>query len=161
MTHKQNIAKTTNSTKEFTQAELRKTMELLFYAYRDFTGVAGDILDFHKLGRAHHRVIYFVCQYPNMTVSDLLFILKITKQSLNRVLAKLIKDGFILQLTDVLDKRKRLLSLTKKGIMLENIITNAQTDFIASAYLTLSSSEISGFEKTLLRMKTKSGSRKF
>ena len=90
-----------------TEEELRQAMELLFFAYRDFTGEADALLADFGFGRAHHRVIYFVGRHPGMAVSELLGILKITKQSLSRVLGQLIDDGFILQRTDAADLRRR------------------------------------------------------
>ena len=81
-------------------AELRKAMELLFFAYRDFTAEPDSILARYDFGRAHHRVIYFVGADAGMSVSDLLAILKITKQSLSRVLGQLLREGFIEQQTD-------------------------------------------------------------
>ena len=75
--------------------ELRQAMELMFYAYRDFTGEVDDILADYGFGRAHHRVIYFVGRNPEITVSQLLAILKITKQSLSRVLGQLMDEGYI------------------------------------------------------------------
>ena len=68
-----------------TEAELRRGIELMFFAYRDFTGEADDLLAEFGLGRAHHRAVYFYWAHPHMTVSDLLDILSITKQSLSRV----------------------------------------------------------------------------
>ena len=100
-------------------AGLRQAMELLFFAYRDFTGEADALLATFGFGRAHHRVIYFVGRHPGMAVSELLGILKITKQSLSRVLGQLIDDGFILQRTDAADLRRRHLYLTTKGADLE------------------------------------------
>lgn len=79
------------------EEELRQGIELLFYAYRDFTEVADQMLAQYNFGRAHHRVIYFVSRNPGITVSDLLAILKITKQSLSRVLGQLVREGFIEQ----------------------------------------------------------------
>ena len=87
---------------------LRRGIELLFYAYRDFTTEADAILFEIGLGRAHHRVIYFVGKYPGMTVSDLLNILRITKQSLSRVLSCLISEGYVYQQIGKTDKRQRL-----------------------------------------------------
>ena len=77
---------------------LKRGIELLFYAYRDFTNEADAILFELGLGRAHHRVIYFVGKNPGMTVSDLLNILRITKQSLSRVLSRLISECYIYQI---------------------------------------------------------------
>ena len=84
----------------FSDEDLRRAMELLFFAYRDFTAEADALLADFGFGRAHHRVIYFVGRHPGMIVSELLEILKITKQSLSRVLGQLINDGFIHQRTD-------------------------------------------------------------
>src|ERR671923_858975 len=101
------------------EEELRQGIELLFYAYRDFTAEPDAMLASYGFGRAHHRVIYFVGRYPDMSVSDLLGILRITKQSLSRVLSQLIEDGFIRQRSGSRDRRQRLLALTEKGIELE------------------------------------------
>ena len=84
----------------------------MFFAYRDFTGEADQMLSNLGLGRAHHRVIYFVGRQPGMSVSDLLAILKITKQSLSRVLSHLINTGYIQQTQGARDKRQRLLFLS-------------------------------------------------
>ena len=77
--------------------ELRHGIELLYYAYRDFTAEPDAMLARYGFGRAHHRVIYFVGRYPQLTVTELLGILRITKQSLSRVLGQLVRQGFILQ----------------------------------------------------------------
>src|SRR5258708_5572594 len=101
------------------EEELRQGIELLFYAYRDFTAEPDAILAEYAFGRAHHRVIYFVGRHPGMTVSELLGILKITKQSLSRVLSQLVEEGFIVQRAGERDRRQRLLDLTAKGLELE------------------------------------------
>lgn len=90
-------------------------MGLFFFAYRDFTGDADALLDRQGFGRAHHRVLYFVNLRPGMPVADLLDILKITKQSLARVLRQLIDHGYIEQKTGAADRRQRLLYATEKG----------------------------------------------
>ncbi len=90
---------------------LRQGIELLFYAYRDFTAEPDAILAKWGFGRAHHRVIYFVGRNPNITVTELLEILKITKQSLSRVLSTLVEDDFIQQRADPSDRRRKLLTL--------------------------------------------------
>ena len=89
--------------------ELRQGMELVFYAYRDFTAEPDAILAEYGFGRAHHRVIYFVGRNPGITVSDLLDILQITKQSLSRVLSQLVREEFITQRPGTHDRRQRLL----------------------------------------------------
>src|SRR5579863_3106359 len=94
------------------EEELRQAIELLYYAYRDFTAEPDAMLARYGFGRAHHRVIYFVGRHPEMSVTDLLGILRITKQSLSRVLGQLVRQGFIVQHTGKSDRRQRLLSLT-------------------------------------------------
>ncbi len=130
-------------------AGLRQAMELLFFAYRDFTGEADALLADFGFGRAHHRVIYFVGGHPGMTVSELLNILKITKQSLSRVLGQLIKDGFIHQRTDDTDRRRRRLYLTAKGAELERRLTERQSRRIAGAYRRAGAGAIEGFRAVL------------
>ncbi|MHA6297390.1 MarR family winged helix-turn-helix transcriptional regulator [Devosia sp. CAU 1758] len=90
-------------------------MGLFFFAYRDFTGDADALLERQGFGRAHHRVLYFVNLRPGMPVADLLDILKITKQSLARVLRQLIDNGYVEQRTGHADRRQRLLHATDKG----------------------------------------------
>ncbi|MCH9053130.1 MAG: MarR family transcriptional regulator, partial [Proteobacteria bacterium] len=91
------------------EEELRRGIELLFYAYRDFTAEPDAILARYRFGRAHHRVIYFVGRNPGITVSELLGILRITKQSLSRVLRPLVHEGMIVQRKGTRDRRQRLL----------------------------------------------------
>ena len=97
------------------EEELRQGIEMLFYAYRDFTAEADAMLAQYGFGRAHHRVIYFVGRNPGMTVSALLAILKITKQSLSRVLSQLVKKGLITQRQGPRDRRQRLLELPTRS----------------------------------------------
>lgn len=117
-----------------TDDELRQAIELLFFAYRDFTADADEILAQYGFGRAHHRVIYFVGRNPGATVSHLLAILRITKQSLSRVLRQLLYEGFVTQESDRDDGRKRLLYLTDRGRELEATLTSLQSRRIARAY---------------------------
>jgi DNA-binding MarR family transcriptional regulator len=132
------------------EESLRQAIEMLFFAYRDFTSGPDKILTEYGFGRAHHRAIYFVGRNSGLTVSALLDILKITKQSLNRVLSQLIREGFIEQTQGSLDRRQRLLSLTKKGTMLEERLTENQSHRIAGAYKTAGTSSVDGFRKVLL-----------
>jgi DNA-binding MarR family transcriptional regulator len=90
-------------------------IELLFFAYRDFVGDADEMLAQFGFGRAHHRVLHFVNRNPGMKVAELLDILKITKQSLGRVLKQLIDEGYVVQKEGAKDRRHRLLSVTDKG----------------------------------------------
>src|SRR5262252_6214914 len=90
-------------------------IELLFFAYRDFVGDADEILAKFAFGRAHHRVLHFINRNPGMKVAELLDILKITKQSLGRVLKQLIDEGYVEQKEGAKDRRQRLLYVTMKG----------------------------------------------
>ncbi len=128
---------------------LRQAIELLFFAYRDFTGEADDILAQFGFGRAHHRVIYFVGRNSGITVNQLLAILKITKQSLSRVLSQLIEEGFVEQKTDDCDRRRRLMTLTEKGTALEAMLTDAQSRRIAGAFAESGADAINGFRLIL------------
>jgi DNA-binding MarR family transcriptional regulator len=130
--------------------ELRQGMELLFYAYRDFTAEPDAMLARHGFGRAHHRVIYFVGRNSGITVSELLGILRITKQSLSRVLRQLVRDGFITQRPGTRDRRQRLLDLTPKGVELERQLSQNQRDRLARAYRQAGAEAVEGFRKCLL-----------
>lgn len=90
-------------------------IELLFFAYRDFVSEPDKILTAYGFGRAHHRVIHFVGRHPGICVAELLDILRITKQSLGRVLRQLIDTGHVLQVSGQSDRRQRLLFLTPRG----------------------------------------------
>ncbi len=131
------------------EEELRRGIELLFYAYRDFTAEPDAILAKYKFGRAHHRAIYFVGRHPGTTVSELLAILRITKQSLSRVLGQLVSEGFITQRKGTRDRRQRLLYLTDKGIDLERQLTATQRARIARAYREAGAQAVEGYRKVL------------
>ena len=141
--------------------ELRQGIELIFYAYRDFTSEPDAILSQYGLGRAHHRVIYFVGRNPGINVSELLSILRITKQSLSRVLSKLILEGFITQKSGVQDRRRRLLSLTIKGEELERRLTLNQRERVAKAYREAGADAVEGYKKVLLGIINTVDHRKF
>ncbi|MDP7600661.1 MAG: MarR family transcriptional regulator [Rhodospirillales bacterium] len=136
----------------YSDAELRDAMELLFFSYRDFIGEPDAILNDYDFGRAHHRVIHFVGRNPDITVSDLLGILKITKQSLSRVLSQLIREDFISQEHGPTDRRQRLLSLTEKGYALEEKLSTHQRTRIAEAFKAAGSEAVGGFYQVLLNM---------
>jgi len=130
--------------------ELRQGIELLFYAYRDFTSEPDAILAQYGFGRAHHRVIYFVGRHPEMTVTELLGILKITKQSLSRVLSQLVVQGFVKQRAGERDRRQRLLELTAKGTELERLLSETQRARVANAYREAGAQAVEGFRKVML-----------
>jgi DNA-binding MarR family transcriptional regulator len=104
-----------NSAPPLTDTESMALIELLFFAYRDFVADADEILEPLGFGRAHHRVLHFVARDPGMTVTQLLDILRITKQSLSRVLRDLLEQGYVMQKEGTEDRRQRLLFLTAKG----------------------------------------------
>jgi DNA-binding MarR family transcriptional regulator len=108
-------------------------IELLFFAYRDFVGDADHVLEAFGFGRAHHRVIHFVHRYPGLKVADLLEVLRITKQSLGRVLKQLLDEGYIVQKAGDNDRRQRLLFATAKGEALVAKLAGLQTDRINRA----------------------------
>jgi DNA-binding MarR family transcriptional regulator len=108
-------------------------IELLFFAYRDFVGDADNELETFGFGRAHHRVLHFVHRYPGLKVADLLDVLRITKQSLGRVLKQLLDEGYIIQRTGNNDRRQRLLYATPKGEALVAKLAGLQTDRINRA----------------------------
>ena len=116
------------------QTDLRwDIIELLFFAYRDFVGDADTELEAFGFGRAHHRVLHFVHRYPGLKVADLLDVLRITKQSLGRVLKQLLDEDYIVQRTGNNDRRQRLLYATAKGEALVGKLAGLQTDRINRA----------------------------
>jgi DNA-binding MarR family transcriptional regulator len=143
------------------EEELRQAIELLFFAYRDFTAEPDAILAKWKFGRAHHRVIYFVGRHPQISVTELLGILKITKQSLSRVLGQLVKDGYIVQRPGLRDRRQRLLELTERGKELEGQLSETQRALIARAYRAAGGGSVDGFRKVLLGMINDDDRRRF
>ena len=131
------------------EEELRRGIEMMFFAYRDFTGEADSILAEQGMGRAHHRAIYFIGRNPGITVSELLAILKITKQSLSRVLSALVETGHVVQHTGPEDRRQRLLYLTESGSLLETRLTEVQGRRFAKAYREAGMSAVEGFHRVL------------
>jgi len=132
--------------------EVRQGIELLFFAYRDFTAEPDAILARYAFGRAHHRVIHFVGRHPQMTVGELLGILRITKQSLSRVLGQLVRQGFIVQRPGARDRRQRLLELTFKGRELERQLSEPQRLRVANAYRQVGARAVEGFRKVLFEI---------
>ncbi|MEA4837577.1 MAG: MarR family transcriptional regulator [Rhodospirillaceae bacterium] len=140
---------------------LRQAIELLYFVYRDFTAEPDSILARYDFGRAHHRVIYFVGRNPGTSVSELLAMLRITKQSLSRVLGHLVRDGFITQRTGQDDRRRRLLELTPAGIELEKRLTEKQRAWIARAFHEAGSDSVSGFLAVMMRLIGEADRRRF
>lgn len=134
------------------EEELRRGIELMYFAYRDFTRDPDEILATSSFGRAHHRVLYFVGRNPGTTVSGLLKLLRITKQSLSRVLGQLVDDGYIIQKTGEEDRRQRLLHLTEKGKAFEKQLFATQRNRVAEAYKKAGPDAVAGFWEVLLNI---------
>jgi DNA-binding MarR family transcriptional regulator len=135
-----------------TDEQLRQGIELLFFAYRDFTGDADRILEEFGYGRAHHRALHFIARRPGLTVQGLLDILRVTKQSLNRVLRQLIADDMVASRVGRQDRRQRLLTLTEKGATLEARLSEAQRARVRRAYSEAGPDAVAGFRRVLERM---------
>jgi DNA-binding MarR family transcriptional regulator len=127
-------------------------IELLFFAYRDFVADADDVLAGYGFGRAHHRVLHFVYRHPGMKVADLLDILRITKQSLGRVLKQLIDQEFVEQKEGANDRRQRLLFVTAKGEALALQLAGLQTTRIDRALADLGPGSREAARRFLLAM---------
>jgi DNA-binding MarR family transcriptional regulator len=145
---------------EVREEAIRQGIELLFFAYRDFTAEPDAILAQYGFGRAHHRVVHFVGRHPQMTVGELLDILRITKQSLNRVLGQLLRQGFIVQHRGVEDRRQRLLELTEEGRELERRLSEVQRARVAAAFRQAGAQAVEGFRQVLLGIIAEDGDRR-
>ncbi|MGB0797823.1 MAG: MarR family winged helix-turn-helix transcriptional regulator [Planktomarina sp.] len=135
-----------------TDEQLRLGIEAMFFAYRGFTADPDRILGDHGYGRAHHRALHFIQRSPGTTVNNLLAVLGVTKQSLNRVLRTLIADGLVLNEVGKRDKRERHLTLTPNGVELEQALSDAQRDRMRSAYREVGPDAVHGFRTVLEAM---------
>ena len=132
--------------------ELRRGIEAMFFAYRGFTSDPDKILAGYSYGRAHHRAIHFIDRCPGTTVNNLLDILGVTKQSLNRVLRKLIEDGLVKSKIGEVDKRERHLVLTPDGLKLERRLSKAQRQRMGEAYRKAGPEAVLGFRNVLEKL---------
>ena len=135
-----------------TDEQLRQGIEAMFFAYRGFTADPDRILTEMAYGRAHHRAIHFINRAPGTTVNNLLSILGVTKQSLNRVLRTLIEDGLVESRIGARDKRERHLFLTEAGEELERELSNAQRERMRGAFRQAGPEAVSGFRQVLEAM---------
>ena len=135
-----------------TDEQLRKGIEAMFFAYRGFTADPDRILDGLSYGRAHHRALHFINRSPGATVGNLLTILGVTKQSLNRVLRTLFEDGLVEARVGRKDRRERLLYLTEKGRALERALSDAQRARMRAAYRAAGPQAVQGFRAVLEAM---------
>ncbi len=127
----------------------RQAQDLLFFAYRDFTHAADTLLEELGLGRAHHRALHFIGRNPGITVTDLLGILRITKQSLARVLGDLLERGLVAQEPGLTDRRQRLLTLTDAGTALEHQLFDRQKARLGPAFTASGAAALSGFQTVM------------
>ena len=135
-----------------TDEQLKKGIEAMFFAYRGFTADPDRILENYAYGRAHHRAIHFINRSPETTVNNLLSILGVTKQSLNRVLRRLIDDGLVESRVGKRDKRERHLVLTAKGAELEAELSEAQRSRMRAAFRAVGPDAVTGFRQVLEAM---------
>jgi DNA-binding MarR family transcriptional regulator len=145
---------------DVSDAAMRQAQDLLFFGYRDFTDVADKVLEELGLGRAHHRALHFIGRNPGITVSGLLGILRITKQSLARVLNALVDQGYVVQAPGFEDRRLRLLMLTESGAALERRLFEAQRNKIAQAWREAGPHAVAGFQ-TVMRAMMDKGARAY
>jgi DNA-binding MarR family transcriptional regulator len=131
------------------EEQMRQAQDLLFFAYRDFTAAADRVLDELGLGRAHHRALHFIGRSPGITVGELLAILRITKQSLARVLTVLVEKGYVAQSRGRADGRQRLLTLTNSGQALERLLFDRQRERLAAAYRDAGAPSVDGFRRVM------------
>ena len=132
-----------------TDDQIRRGIEAMFFAYRGFTADPDRILSEMEYGRAHHRALHFVSRTPGTTVNNLLNILGVTKQSLNRVLRTLIADGLVESRVGSIDRRERHLHLTEKGMQLEQELSKAQRTRMRAAYREAGPEAVQGFRRVL------------
>ena len=135
-----------------TDEQLRKGIEAMFFAYRGFTADPDRILEERDYGRAHHRALHFIQRSPGTTVGNLLDILGVTKQSLNRVLRRLMEDDLVEARVGREDRRERHLHLTDKGKALEKLLADAQRDRMRAAYRAAGPQAVAGFRQVLEAM---------
>lgn len=135
-----------------TDEQLRQGIEAMFFAYRGFTADPDRILDGISYGRAHHRALHFIARAPGTTVNNLLAILGVTKQSLNRVLRTLVEDGLVESKVGRADKRERHLFLTDEGATLERKLSDAQRARMRRAFRAVGPEAVSGFRQVLEAM---------
>ncbi len=135
-----------------TDDQLRQGIELMYFAYRGFTADPDRILEQRAYGRAHHRAIHFINRRPGLTVNELLDLLGVTKQSLNRVLRQLVDDGLVESRVGLHDRRHRNLRLTAAGHALEQELSAAQRRRMRAAFSSAGPEAVHGFRKVLEQM---------
>jgi len=135
-----------------TDEQIRQGIEAMYFAYRGLTNEPDRILATMAYGRAHHRAIHFINRAPGTTVTNLLEMLGVTKQSLNRVLRTLIEDGLVESRVGKIDKRERNLFLTDSGTTLEARLSDAQRTRMRATYRAAGPEAVAGFRKVMEAM---------
>ena len=135
-----------------TDDQLRRGIEAMFFAYRAFTADPDQILSEMDYGRAHHRALHFINRDPGLTVTSLLAVLGVTKQSLNRVLRTLIEDGLVESRVGRRDRRERQMYVTEAGAALERRLSEAQRARMRAAYRAAGPQAVAGFRQVLEAM---------
>lgn len=132
-----------------TDEQLRGGIEAMFFAYRGFVRDPDRILAKHGYGRAHHRALHFIGRNPGITVSGLIDMLAVTKQSVNRVLRRLESDGLVTMRSDRQDRRLRHLYLAEAGSRLEASLSQVQRQRMRIAYRAAGPEAVAGFRAVL------------
>jgi DNA-binding MarR family transcriptional regulator len=131
------------------EEQMRRAQDMFFLASRDLAACADPVLRAHGLGRAHHRALHFIGRTPGLTVTDLLGVLSVTKQSFARVLAPLVEQGLVRQVPGRADRRQRLLYLTDPGIALERALFDCQRERLVAAYREAGGPAVEGFGRVM------------
>jgi DNA-binding MarR family transcriptional regulator len=137
------------------EEQIRQAQDMFFFAARDLAASTDRLLEEHGLGRAHHRALHFIARAPGLTVTDLLAVLAITKQSLSRVLSLLVEKGFVAQTPGRADRRQRLLRLTDAGMALERALFEAQRERLLAAYREAGGPAVDGFRRVMRAVMSK------
>lgn len=144
-----------------TDDQIRRGIEALYFSYRAFTSDPDLILEEINYGRAHHRALHFINREPGLTVTALLDVLGVTKQSLNRVLRSLIEDGLVESRIGRRDRRERQLFLTETGVTLERRLSEPQRARVRAAYRAAGPQAVAGFRQVLEAMMDRDTLRQF
>jgi DNA-binding MarR family transcriptional regulator len=131
------------------EEQIRRAQDMFFLASRDLAVCADTVLRAHGLGRAHHRALHFIGRNPGLTVTDLLAVLSVTKQSFSRVLAPLVEKNLVRQSQGRMDRRQRLLYLTDDGIALERTLFECQRERLLAAYRGAGGPAVEGFGRVM------------
>lgn len=139
------------------EEQMRQAQDMFFLAWRDFSGVVDPVLEAAGLGRAHHRALHFIGRSPGMTVTDLLSVLCITKQSFSRVLNTLEEKGLVSRVPGRADRRQKLLRLTAAGEVLERALFERQRERLVAAYREAGGPAVDGFRRVMRAMIGRAG----